>query len=243
MNIVKYKKIGKNKYKIYLSNNKEIVLYEEIILKYELLLKKKIENLEDILKDNKDYEAYDLALSYINKRQRCEKEIKDYLIKKDYDQSLINKILKELKEKGIINEVMYIKSFTNDKFNINNYGPNKIINELIKLGLNKDIVLNNVQISEEDINNKLNKLIDKKILSLKKYSGNILKFKIESYFINLGYDKKYIDNVLNSKELNNLDYEEEYKKLYNKYSKKYSGYELDNIIKRKLYEKGYRDFN
>ena len=35
--------------------------------------------------------------------------------------------------------------------------------------------------------------------------------------------------------------EKEYAKLKLKYSKKYSGYELEQVIKRKLYEKGYRD--
>ena len=33
-------------------------------------------------------------------------------------------------------------------------------------------------------------------------------------------------------------YEKEYQKLYNKLSKKYEGYELENKIKQKLYQKG-----
>ena len=239
MNILKYKKVGKNKYKLYLSDNKEIILYEDIILKNELLLKKKIDNLDELLKKNKDYEAYDVSLTYINKRQRCEKEIRDYLIKKEYDNLLINKVINDLKEKGFIDEIKFIKAFTNDKFNINNYGPNKIINELVKLEIDKDIVADNVILDKEEINDKLNKLIDKKIKTLKNINGNVLKYKLESYFINLGYDKKDIDIILNNKNLtNNLSYEEEYKKLYNKYSKKYTGYELEIRIKKKLYEKG-----
>ena len=239
MNILKYKKVGKNKYKLYLSDNKKIILYEDIILKNELLLKKKIDNLDELLKNNKDYEAYDASLAYINKRLRCEKEIRDYLIKKEYDNLLINKVINDLKEKGFIDEIKFIKSFTNDKFNINNYGPNKIINELVKLEIDKDIVVDNVVIDKEDINDKLNKLIDKKIKTFKNINGNVLKYKLESYFINLGYDKKDIDSILDNKNLtNNLSYEEEYKKLYNKYSKKYSGYELEIRIKKKLYEKG-----
>ena len=48
-----------------------------------------------------------------------------------------------------------------------------------------------------------------------------------------------IEDILNTKKLNNNGGEKEYTKLYNKYSKKYSGYELENIIRQKLYQKGF----
>ena len=41
MHINKFKKVGKNKYKIFLDTT-EVTLYEDIILKYDLLLKKDI---------------------------------------------------------------------------------------------------------------------------------------------------------------------------------------------------------
>lgn len=241
MDIIKYKKIGKNKYKITLSNNEKIVLYEDIILEFNLLLKKKIDNLNEIIDKNKDYEVYDLALSYINKKQRCESEIKDYLLKKGYNNKIIDKTIIKLKKINLINEKLYIKAFANDKFNLNNYGPNKIINELIRLKLDKNLILENVKIDKEEIYIKLDKLIDKKIKSLKKYTGNVLKYKLEAYFVNLGYDKEDIDKVLDEKDLDNsINYDKEYKELYEKYSKKYSGYELEIRIKQKLYEKGFR---
>ena len=34
MKIIKYKKMSKGRYKVFLDNNKEIILYEDIILKY-----------------------------------------------------------------------------------------------------------------------------------------------------------------------------------------------------------------
>ena len=40
MKILKYKKGSKGKYKVYLDNGLELQLYEDVILKYELLLKK-----------------------------------------------------------------------------------------------------------------------------------------------------------------------------------------------------------
>lgn len=240
MDIIKYKKVGKNKYKLFLSNNKEIILYEDIILKEDLLLKKKIDNLDKILEKNKDYEVYDLSLSYINKKMRCSKEVEEYLRKKEYSEELINKTIGNLKNNGFLNDNNFVKAFSIDKFNINNYGPNKIVSELKKLNISSDIIYDNMNLDKNEIKEKLNKLIDKKIASTKNYCGSVLKQKLEMYFSNLGYEKSMINEILSNKNLlsNNL-YETEYNKLYKKYSKKYQGIELELKIKQKLYQKGF----
>ena len=59
---------------------------------------------------------------------------------------------------------------------------------------------------------------------------------------NLGYLKEDILDCLNNIELDEENLKEkEREKLLKKYEKKYSGNELEYIIKQKLYEKGYRD--
>ena len=240
MRIIKYKKTGKNKYNILFDNNKSITLYEDIILKYELLLKKEIKDLDAILLDNKNYEAYDKALSYIKIKMRCESEIRTYLLKNNYNEKLIDEVILKLKNNNLLNEELYIKAYTYDKFNINNYGPKKIINELIKLGLDENNIYKYSVIDEELLYDKLDKLIEKKIKQFKNYTGDVLKYKIESYFVNLGYEKEMISEILSNKDTSSNDYEKEYQKLYAKYSKKYSGFELDMRIKQKLMAKGYR---
>jgi hypothetical protein len=42
MKIIKYEKKGNDQYKIYLENNQTINLYEDVILKHNLLYKKEI---------------------------------------------------------------------------------------------------------------------------------------------------------------------------------------------------------
>ena len=242
MKIIKYKKMTKGRYKVFLDNNNSVILYEDIILKYDLLLKKEINDdlLDEIYKKNNEYSVYDICLNYISVRLRCEKEIREYLKKKNIDSNLINETIEKLKSNNLLNEEEYIKAFTYDKFNLNNYGPNKIKNELNKLGLNQDLIEENVFIDEESIIEKLDKLIDKKIKQMKNYSGNVLKMKIKNYFYEQGYDLNMIDNILDNKDLTNSDlYQKEYDKLYKKYSKKYSGYELEMLIKQKLYQKGF----
>jgi len=68
MKINKFKKIGTNKYKIFFDND-TLTIYEDVILKYNLLYKKEVSNelLVEINKDNYKASIYDIALKYIEK--------------------------------------------------------------------------------------------------------------------------------------------------------------------------------
>lgn len=242
MKILKYKKVGKNKYKLELDNYDEIVLYEDIILKENLLIKKEIDNLEELLKENDEYSLYDKTLSYINKRIRCEKEIRDYLKKYTKDESKIELIINKLKDNNFINEELYLKSFIHDKINLSMDGPLKIKRDLEYLGFNSFQIEDYlIEFNDNLIKDKINRYINKQIKTNKK-SLYIFKQKMLLNLSNLGYLKEDILDCLNNIELDEENLKEkEREKLLKKYEKKYQGSELEYIIKQKLYEKGYRD--
>ena len=75
MKILKYKKISRGRYKL-TTDTSELVLYEDVILKNNLLYNKDItlEILEKIMNENIYYEAYDLSLSFIEKKLRTKKK-------------------------------------------------------------------------------------------------------------------------------------------------------------------------
>ena len=240
MKVLKYKKI-KNKYRVYLEKE-YIDLFEEVIINNNLLLMKEIDNnlLVKLKEDNNKYEIIDSSISYINKKLRTRSEIRRYLSKK-YNKNEIEYAIKELENRGYIDDEKYIKAYIYDKFNLTNDGPIKIKNDLYKEHFEEKLINKYIEdINIEDIEDKLDKLIDKKIKSSKNYSGSVLKYKLFNYFVNIGYDKEIINNLLDKKNLtNNEQGIKEYNKLLRKYSTKYSGYELENIIRQKLYMKGY----
>lgn len=242
MKILKYKKI-KNKYRVYFDNDIKIDLNDNIILRYELLLKKEIDNktFDKLVLDNNKEDIYNKAVNYISIKIRSREEIYNYLNKKGYEKEDIVNTINRLEKNNLINDDLYIKSYIHDKFYLSSDGLNKIKKYLIDLRLDESIIDKYIEeIDREDIIDKLNKLVDKKIKSNKTYSGNILKMRLVNYFYELGYDKSDIEEVLNSKSLVDIDSGiKEYNKLYNKYSKKYEGYELENFIRNKLYQKGY----
>lgn len=243
MKILKFKKQSKDKYKLYLDNNSDITLYEDVIIKNNLLITKEIsdELLEALKKQNNDIYAYTLALGYISVKMRSIKEINDYLIKKGFNNLVASKVSERLIKEGYLNDLKYAKSFINDSMNLTNKGPQKIKMELIKYGVNKDIIESEIAlIDQRKVEEKLNKLIDKE-LKIKKGSQNAIKIKIINHFVNLGYSKDLVTSILMSKEITSdkLKLKKDYAKLYNKYKVKYNGQELLYFISQKLYSKGY----
>lgn len=243
MNIIKFKKLSGSKYKVFFSNGLSIILHEEVIVKYNMIANKYIDNeqLELIQKDNNNYMIYDLALKYIKVKLRCEKEIREYLKKKNVGDDLVSNIIDKLKNDGYLNSDVYIKAYIYDNFNISNIGPLKIKRKLINLGFDGEKIDEEIsKLDRNDILTKLNKMIDKKISQTKNYGGYILRKKIIDYFKDKGFELSDIENILNNKNLCDHDQlKKEYDKMYNKYSKKYSGNELEKVIKQKLYQKGF----
>ena len=98
MKIIKYKKMSGSNYKVYLEDNTDIILNENIILKYNLLLTKEIDDLNTIIKDNNNYIIYDKVLKYISIKMRCESEIISYLKKREIEDKKIKEIINKLKK-------------------------------------------------------------------------------------------------------------------------------------------------
>lgn len=244
MKIICYKKKKNDIYEITLSNNEVLSLYDDVILKYELLLKKEIDKkqLDEIIKYNSNIEGYNKALKFLNLKLRTEKEIKNKL--KDYDKEVINYVINRLKKERYLDDLLYIKSYVNDEVNLKMVGPNKIIFNLKKLGFNEfDINYHLNNIDEEIWLNKINNYILKKINSNHTTSGLLLKQKLIQDLQNKGFYKEQIISIINELEFEDdlLIKEKEYNKLKNKLSKKYTGDELEYRIKIGLLKKGFKN--
>lgn len=239
MKIVKFKKSKNNLYEIVFDNDLSVSLYDDVIVKYNLLVNKTFDDkkLKEILDYSDSLGAYYSAIKYIEKRLRCEKEIREYLKKKEYNSGIINKTILRLQKDGYLSHDIYIKSYINDTFNFKSDGPEKIKRDLITLGFSIDEIDPYLEL---DFKSKVNKIIDKKFKSSHNVTENKFKEKMSIYLYNLGYPKDLYIDYLNEIRIDNSEILiKDYIKLYNKYEKMYEKDKLMMIIKDKLYKKGY----
>ena len=240
MEIKKYKKDKGNTYKVYI-DDEVITLYDDVIVKYNLLTNKVMDNkkFNEIIKYNDFLDGYYKAIKYINKRLRTELEIKKYLGKLDIKDGDINKIIDILYKDGYLNKDVYLKAYVNDQYNLTINGPIKVKKDLINLGYVESDIIEYINLF--DWSSRIENIINKKIKINHKLSNNALKNKLLNDIIKLGYMKEdiifYLENIdLNSDKDVLL---KEFNKIYTKYSKKYIGNDLEYKVINYLYKKGF----
>ncbi len=242
MKIVKLKKIANNKYKIFFDNNDSLTTYDDVVIEKNILYKEEISELDvdEIKKNSLFFDVYNKAIKMIGIKLRSKREIEEFLEKQDLDKNLNKKIIKKLEDLRLINDIAFVKAFINDKFNLSNYGPLRIKKELFEHNINEETINRELeQITRDKVLEKLDRLIKKSLKNNKK-SFKVLKEKILYSFINLGYEKEDILEILERVNINEDDLiKKEYEKIYSKLSKQYSGFTLKQKMKEKLYQKGF----
>lgn len=248
MKILRYEKKKNGMYQVFFDNGNNFDIHEEIILKYEMLLKKEFTNkeIDELLDENKIYVYYDLAIKYIAKKMRSKKEIREYLKDKEADNDTINKVIEILSKQKYIDDEMYAKSYVNDRMLLSTDGPLKIRNKLEESWIDEKYITSALQIfGEEEEKERIEKIINKKIASNRNKSNYVLKNKIIEYLYTLGYSKSLSQEIINS-----VDFKEdkdivkkEYEKIYKKLSKKYDGKDLEYRVKQKMYQMGFGNYN
>ena len=113
MQIIKFQKLNNNKYKIIFKDYSEITLYDDVILKFNLLNHKSLTENEFIkIKNfNNELESYYKSLKYLTFKMRTKKEIITYLKKDNYSENIINKTINRLEKEGYIDEKKYIEYY------------------------------------------------------------------------------------------------------------------------------------
>lgn len=243
MLIKKYKKLSNGQYKLFLDDDSEICLYEDVILKYNLLINKKITLAlkNDIDQYNNLCDVYYVSIKSLKSRFKSTKELRELLLKKGYSVEDIDVTIEKLLEQGYLNDDSFCKGYINNQIITSLKGPSKITKELLSKGISIDIINNNMNIFTLDMQvEKINKVINRLIKSNKTRGSSVLRKKILTDLINMGYESYFVSKELSKYNftVNSDIYKREYDKLYKKYSRKYEGKELEYKIKEKLYQKG-----
>lgn len=244
MKILSYKKLSSGKYKIIFDDQTESVFYEDVILKYQFLLKKEISK-KDLCQAqdyNQQYDAYYVALKSIQSRFKSIFEVRQFLLKKGYTDQEIDFAISLLVKQGYLNDQVFARSYIHQQLITSFKGPKKIIHELSDLGVCMDIILEEISCYTLDLQKqKIHQLIEKYIKRNHKLAGTVFQKKISQDLSLLGYDRFVFTPIFSEFDFSSSSdlYEQEYRKLYRKFSKKYKGLELERKIKIQMYQKGF----
>ena len=96
--------------------------------------------IKDILSQKAQSEAKNAALRFLSFRRRTEKEIKDKLRKKGFDDKSIGRTIDKLKEYDLINDSEFATAWVKERLAYKPRGKKLLAQELWKKGIRKDII-------------------------------------------------------------------------------------------------------
>jgi regulatory protein len=121
----------------------EEVLYKLGVKKGDSLTEQQIQR---ITKEERKKEAKDVALKILSFRRRTEKQVKDKLQKKGFDEKTIKATIDKLKEFDLINDIEFATAWVKDRLAFKPRGKKLLKQELWKKGIKKEII---EQVTEE----------------------------------------------------------------------------------------------
>jgi regulatory protein len=220
---------------------------ENVLIKFSL---KKGMELDDFslmeIRNNDDVrKTYNRAIHYISRRMRSEKEVRDYLVKKEMVAPAIDEVIHKLTEQKYLDDEQFAIAFVRTLVNTTDKGINTVRSELKEKGIAEPLIRSSLtEYTKDQQIEKAIKLCEKGIKKYHNESERIQKQKIEQMLSRKGYPFEIISiaieeanvNGEQDQEMEAIKYQGE--KAQRKYAK-LSGYEYRQKMKQALFRKGF----
>lgn len=185
---------------IYVDSKYTFSVLEYILTNEKLYIGREITEgeIERIKSTSKNQETKNRVIALISRRPRSEKEVLDYL-KNRVPSEEIDPVINDLKEKDYINDQQFTKWWVDQRRTFTNKSKNIIRQELIKKGISKDLITQELDSVDEDSDiESARELVKKKkrLLEHKDLEGRELNQKVITYLQGKGFTWDVIKKAL-----------------------------------------------
>ncbi|MFD3156081.1 recombination regulator RecX [Haloimpatiens sp. FM7330] len=196
---IEVQKRNNERVNVYINDEFAFACSAELIYIHNLKKGKEVDlnYLKEIIEEDNYMKGKNYALRLVEKNYKTENEIKEKLLKKEYSEKNIFRILNFLKEYKFVDDNKYAEIYIKEK--IRKYGKNKIKYKLLKKGVSEEVIITRLDnISKEVEYENALKLAEKKFEVLIKSENNVKKIykKLGDYLVRNGYDFEVVNQVL-----------------------------------------------
>lgn len=193
-------KRNKNRVNVYINYEYTFSCNAELVYKFNLRKDEEIdlEYVKELVIEDNYLSCKESALKTISRTYKTEKEMKDKLEMKGYDDSSIERVMSFLKEYTFIDDNKYVEMYIKD--NCSKSGRNKIKYNLSRKGIKDDLIQEKLSLIDEDEEvNSVMELAQKKYNILRKSEDDKYKIrtKLVQFLLRRGFKYDIIKTVLN----------------------------------------------
>ncbi len=140
----------------------------------------------------------DYALKLITIKDRTEKELRDKLREKNFNENTIEEEIEFLSHYGYINDKRYAEHFTHDGINIKKWGKSRIRTELLRRGVDRDVIDNVIEDAFMDVeDDRLQVEMEKRFVGAD-LSNMKERTRIFNFYMRRGFSAEEIKGAMNS---------------------------------------------
>ncbi|MDU0201281.1 regulatory protein RecX [Paenibacillus sp. MAH-36] len=196
--LVEKQKRGKHRYNIFLNEEYAFSVHEDILIKHRLVKGESVDlqDMERIIQDEEQNNAYMKALRAIGRRPHSSSELKRKLKESGYEPPIIEWVIEKLASQNYLNDEEFAKMWTDSRIISQKKGRNLVRQELQQKGIDKELVKHAMEnINQEDEIAGAMKLAQTK---WKQTSGELFdkKRKTAAFLMRRGYTGAVVTKVL-----------------------------------------------
>ncbi|MRX73901.1 recombination regulator RecX [Bacillus lacus] len=177
---------------------------QDVLIRFGLRKGKELDELDiaEIQYGDDVKKAFNKAIEYLGYRMRSAKEIRDYLAKKEVDESIVHEVIHRLKEYNYVNDGEFADAFVRSQWKSSGKGPEVIKQELYAKGIQQEQILTSLeQYSMEAQIEEALKHCNKNLKADKLISSVQQKQKLEQMLIRKGFSYDVISICMEELEM------------------------------------------
>ena len=182
-----------NMYKVFLDDEEIGLFHIEALVKNGAFVGKEFEpeNLKQIMFESNKLVAMEQSIKYLAKALKTEKELRDNLRSKGYEDKIIDDVVLKLKEYDYIDDLKYALAFVNSA---TSKGPYRLKFELKLKGISDEIIeeaLADLPDDSDNLQRLANRYLKGKELNQKTFS------KLYQYLMGRGFESDKVASIIN----------------------------------------------
>ncbi|GAW99163.1 recombination regulator RecX [Secundilactobacillus mixtipabuli] len=188
------------RYNIYVNGHYAFPVSEDVLIRYRLLkgtelTKELIATLQSA--DNQS-KAFELALNYLSYQQRTEKELSDYLVKKEVPAETIAPVMARLVDENLLDDDHYAHSYVRTMKRTSDKGPTVIRRNLKQRGVKDQLVDNALAEDYQSAEQleRLSELVEKLKRQYQKKTPTIQRQKVQQRLVEKGFSFDLVGQAL-----------------------------------------------
>lgn len=187
----------KNRVNVYLDGKFAFGLPLVTAIRYQLKTNQRLsaQKIEELIRENELDRAFNLAIKFLSYRPRSEKEMNDYLTKKELGEETTRMVMSRLRKQEMIDDTAFIRWWAKQRAEFRPRGPRMLVAELYQKGVSREAI---EEVLPEEIDEKAmaQKVVTRAARRFNKLNWEDLRVKLSEYLARRGFSWEIIREVV-----------------------------------------------